>query len=46
VIRVSAATADDIPDILAPADALVTTDAGSYDANATNLGWARETGVS
>jgi len=36
VLRVDAATRDDISDILASADALVTTDAGSYDAGAAN----------
>ena len=44
-IRVRTATADDIPDILASADALVATDAGVHDTAATNLGWAAETGV-
>jgi GNAT superfamily N-acetyltransferase len=44
-IRISTATADDIPDILASADALVATDAGVHDAAATNLGWAAETGT-
>jgi len=43
-IRVRTATADDIPDILASADALVATDAGVHDTAATNLGWAAETG--
>jgi GNAT superfamily N-acetyltransferase len=44
-IRTSAATPDDIPDILASADALVATDAGRHDAAATNLGWAAQTGI-
>jgi ribosomal protein S18 acetylase RimI-like enzyme len=44
-IRISTATTDDIPDILASADALVATDAGVHDAAATNLGWAPETGI-
>jgi len=44
-IRTSAATPDDIPEILASADALVATDAGRYDAAATNLGWAAQTGL-
>jgi GNAT superfamily N-acetyltransferase len=44
-IRISTATADDIPDILSSADALVATDAGLHDAAATNLGWAAETGI-
>jgi hypothetical protein len=45
-ISIGAATSDDIPDILASADALVTADAGAYDPAATNLGWAGETGIS
>jgi GNAT superfamily N-acetyltransferase len=44
-IRIGAATADDIPDILASVDALVAADAGLHDAAATNLGWASETGI-
>jgi GNAT superfamily N-acetyltransferase len=44
-IRVREATADDIHDILASADALVATDAGVHDAAATNLRWADETGI-
>ena len=44
-IRIGTATSDDIPDILASADALVATDAGVHDAAATNLGWASETGL-
>jgi GNAT superfamily N-acetyltransferase len=44
-IRTSPATPDDIPDILASADALVATDAGRHDAAATNLGWAAQTGI-
>jgi ribosomal protein S18 acetylase RimI-like enzyme len=44
-IRIDSATRDDIPEILASADALVATDAGVHDAAATNLGWARETGT-
>jgi len=44
-IRISTATTDDIPDVLASADALVATDAGVHDASATNLGWASETGT-
>ena len=44
-IRIGAATADDIPDILASVDLLVATDAGVHDAAATNLGWASETGI-
>jgi len=44
-IRIIVATADDIPAILASADALVATDAGKHDAAATNLGWAAQTGV-
>lgn len=44
-IRIGTATADDIPDILASADALVATDAGLHDATATNLAWAAESGI-
>lgn len=44
-IQISNATADDIPDILASADALVATDAAVHDPAATNLGWATETGI-
>jgi GNAT superfamily N-acetyltransferase len=44
-IRIDTATTDDIPDILASADALVAADAGVHDAAATNLGWAAETGI-
>jgi GNAT superfamily N-acetyltransferase len=44
-IRTSAATPDDISDILASADALVATDAGRHDAAVTNLGWAAQTGI-
>jgi GNAT superfamily N-acetyltransferase len=44
-IRTSPATSDDIPAILASADALVATDAGRHDAAATNLGWAAQTGM-
>jgi GNAT superfamily N-acetyltransferase len=44
-IRITKATPDDIPEVLASADALVATDAGRHDAAATNLGWAAETGV-
>jgi ribosomal protein S18 acetylase RimI-like enzyme len=44
-IWVGTATADDIPDILASADALVAMDAGVHDAAGTNVGWASETGV-
>jgi len=45
-IRINAATSADIPDILASANALVAVDAGSYDAAATDLGWADTTGIS
>lgn len=45
MIRISAATADDIPEILASAAALVATDAGWHDAAATNIGWAAQTGL-
>jgi hypothetical protein len=37
-IVISVATKDDIPEILASADALVATDAGVHDPAATNLG--------
>jgi hypothetical protein len=44
-IRTSAATPDDIPEILASADVLVATDAGWHDDAATNLGWVAQTGL-
>lgn len=44
-IQIATATADDIPEILASADALVRTDAGVRDAAASNPGWASETGI-
>ena len=43
-IRVEVASRDDISQIIASADALVATDAGRYDAEATDLGWAARTG--
>jgi len=43
-IRVDVATRDDISEIIASADALVATDAGRYDPDATDLGWAVRTG--
>lgn len=44
-IRTSAATPDDVAEILASADALVAADAGWHDAAATNLDWAAQTGL-
>jgi GNAT superfamily N-acetyltransferase len=44
-IRIEVATHDDIPEIIASADALVATDAGRYDPTATDLGWAARTGL-
>jgi GNAT superfamily N-acetyltransferase len=44
-ILIGKATTDDIPDILASADALVAADAWVYDAAATNLEWAGQTGI-
>ncbi|HEY1488802.1 MAG TPA: GNAT family N-acetyltransferase [Micromonosporaceae bacterium] len=41
---VEVATDADIPAIIASAEALVATDAGRYDADATDLGWAARTG--
>ena len=41
---IETATADDMPAIIASADALIAADAGRYDADATNLGWAAQTG--
>ncbi len=43
-IRVGAATRNDIPKVVASTDALVATDAGRYDAAATNLDWAAQSG--
>ena len=43
-VTVEAATHADIKEIIASANALVTTDAGRYDADATNLDWAARTG--
>lgn len=44
-ISIVVAAPADIPELLASADALVATDAGRYDAAATNLGWAAQTGL-
>jgi ribosomal protein S18 acetylase RimI-like enzyme len=44
-VTVEAATRDDIPEIIASANALVATDAGRYDPGATNLDWAARTGL-
>jgi GNAT superfamily N-acetyltransferase len=44
-IRIDTATTDDVPEIVASADALVATDAGAHDAAATNLDWAAEGGI-
>lgn len=45
VIRVSTATTDDLPEIVASAGALFATDAGVHNAAATNLRWASESGI-
>jgi GNAT superfamily N-acetyltransferase len=45
-IWIGTATAEDVPDLLASASALVATDAGVHDTAATNLAWAAETGIS
>ncbi len=42
---VDVAGLDDFPAFLASAEALVATDAGRFDADATDLGWAATTGV-
>jgi GNAT superfamily N-acetyltransferase len=44
-VRIEQATRDDIPALLACAQALVATDAARYDATATNLDWAATTGA-
>ncbi len=44
-IRISTATADDLPEIVASVGALIATDAGAHDAAATNLRWAAENGI-
>jgi ribosomal protein S18 acetylase RimI-like enzyme len=44
-VRVSTATTDDLPAIVASVDALFTTDAGAHNAAATNLRWAAENGI-
>ncbi|HZM77472.1 MAG TPA: GNAT family N-acetyltransferase [Candidatus Limnocylindrales bacterium] len=44
-IRIDVATAEDAEAFLASAVALVTTDAGRYDAQATDVGWATRTGA-
>ena len=44
-IRIGTATTDDLPDIVASADALFATDAGAHNAAATNLRWASENGI-
>jgi len=43
-IRISTATTDDLPEIIASVDALVATDGGMHNAAATNLRWAAENG--
>jgi GNAT superfamily N-acetyltransferase len=43
--RISTATADDLPEIVASVDALVVTDGGAHNAAATNLRWAVENGI-
>jgi GNAT superfamily N-acetyltransferase len=44
-IRISIATTDDLPQIVASVDALSATDAGAHNAAATNLRWASENGI-
>jgi GNAT superfamily N-acetyltransferase len=44
-IRISAATTDDLPEIVASVDALFATDAGTHNPAATNLAWAAENGI-
>jgi predicted N-acetyltransferase YhbS len=44
-IRISIATTDDLPQIVASVDALFATDAGAHNAAATNLRWASENGI-
>jgi GNAT superfamily N-acetyltransferase len=44
-IWISTATTDDLPEIVASADALVATDGGAHNAAATNLHWAAENGI-
>jgi hypothetical protein len=44
-IRISTATTDDLPEIVASVDALFATDAGAHNAAATNLRWASENGI-
>lgn len=44
-IRISTATIDDLPEIVASVDALFATDAGAHNAAATNLRWASENGI-
>ena len=43
-ITITAAGPSDIPSLLASADALIRTDAGMFDAGATNLAWATSGG--
>ena len=43
--RIGVATPDDISDIIASASALVAADAGQYDPTATDLTWARQSGL-
>jgi GNAT superfamily N-acetyltransferase len=44
-IRISTATTDDLPEVVASVDALFATDAGAHNAAATNLRWASENGI-
>lgn len=44
-VTIEVAAHDDIPAFLASAEALVATDAGQYDAGATDLDWAAKTGL-
>jgi ribosomal protein S18 acetylase RimI-like enzyme len=44
-IRISTATTDDLPEIVASVDGLFAIDAGVHNAAATNLRWAAENGI-
>jgi ribosomal protein S18 acetylase RimI-like enzyme len=44
-IRISGATTDDLPEIIASVEALFAPGAGAHNAAATNLRWASENGI-
>ena len=44
-IRISTATTDDLPEVVASVEALFATDAGAHDPAAINLRWAAEDGI-